>query len=296
MPVLPAITLLTPALVAGYHRTVSNCHAANRAHSEAMAENPVSAVLRSGLFTRIVGGRLLFYQELTSTMDEAARRAEAGTEEGTVVVAESQTAGRGRFGRTWVSPKGNLYLSVVFRPNQQVLPQLTILSGVAVVRAIRKTTGLAPRIKWPNDVLVNGKKVAGILVESVVAGEDVYYAVVGIGVNIRLDAEDTDNLGGRAIGLESAAGHPIAREEVLRQLLLELDLLYLQATQSRPPLEEWVALLETLGKRVRVVWREETWVGQAERVDQIGNLLLRLDDGRLVTLTAGDVTLHDSAS
>ena len=268
----------------------------NRVHSDAMSENPVSAVLRSGLFTRIVGGRLLFFQELTSTMDEAARRAEAGTEEGTVVVAESQTAGRGRFGRTWVSPKGNLYLSVVFRPTQEVLPQLTILSGVAVVRAIRKTTGLAPRIKWPNDVLVNDKKVAGILVESVVAGEDVYYAVVGIGINIRLDAEDTHNLGGLAIGLETAAGRPVAREDVLRQLLLELDVLYLQSTQSRPPLEEWVALLETLGQRVRVDWREETWVGQAERVDQIGNLLLRLDDGRLVTLTAGDVTLHDPAS
>ena len=260
-----------------------------------MTSNPVSAVLRSGLFTRVVGRRILFFQELGSTMDEAARRAEAGTEEGTVVLAETQRAGRGRFGRNWVSSKGNLYLSVVFRPNLQVLPQLNILSGVAVVRAIRKSAGLTSRIKWPNDVLLGGKKVAGILAESVVSGGEVNYAIVGIGINVGLDTSSVDELAGRATSLDAATGGPVTREEVLRQLLLELDRLYLQTGRGNPPLEEWRGLLETLGQRVRVDWREESWVGLVEDVDSTGSLLLRLDDGRLVTLTAGDVTLHESA-
>ena len=261
-----------------------------------MSSNPVSAALRSGLFTRLVGRRILYYKELSSTMDEASRLAEAGTEEGTVVITERQTAGRGRFGRNWVSPEGNLYFSVVFRPSRSVLPLLTMVSGVAVVRTVRKVTGLSPAIKWPNDVLVDGKKVSGILVEAVAEGTSVRDAVVGIGVNIKLDPPDIHALGGLANGLENAAGKPVAKDAVLRQLLLELDTLYLQATAGKAPLDEWRGLLQTLGRRVTVSWREESWVGQAEGVDETGNLLLRLDDGRLVTMTVGDVTLHRDGS
>lgn len=225
-------------------------------------------------------------------MNEAARRAEAGTEEGTVVVAETQRAGRGRFGRSWVSQQGNLYLSVVFRPARRVLPLLTAVSGVAVARAIRKTTGLEPRIKWPNDVQLDGKKVAGILVESASAGEEVYYAVVGIGINVSLDAAAIEDLAGQATSLETAAGRTVARDELLRQLLQDLDALYFEAGRGRSPIAEWQSLMDTLGHRVQVTWRDETWVGQGEAVDQGGNLLLRMDDGRLVTMTAGDVTLR----
>ena len=261
-----------------------------------MSTNPVSAALRSGLFTRIVGKRILYFQELSSTMDEAARLAEAGAEEGTVVVAGTQTSGRGRFGRTWVSPTGNLYLSVVFRPTPLALTQLNLVTGVAVVRAIRKTTGLSPSIKWPNDVLVAGKKVAGLLIETVAQGSEVCYSVVGIGVNITLDDDAATALEGQATGLEEAAGRTIDRSGVLRQLLTDLDALYLRSTAGKSPQPEWQALLETLGQRIRVTWRDETWVGMAEGVDDAGNLLLRLDDGNLVTLTAGDVTLHGPGS
>ena len=264
-----------------------------------MTVNPVAAALRRGLFTRVVGKRLLYYQELSSTMDEAARRADAGAEDGTVVVAESQTSGRGRFGRSWVSPKGNLYLSVVLRPTREVLPQLTILSGVAVARAIRKTTRLEPRIKWPNDVLIDGKKVAGILVESVAAGDHVCYAVVGIGINVNLDTSAVSELAGRATSLDAAAGRPVARGDVLRQLLQDLDALYLRAGQGQSPrqriMEEWRSTLDTLGQRIRVDWLGESYQGLAEDVDETGNLLLRLDDGSRVSLAAGEVTLHDPA-
>ena len=257
-----------------------------------MPANLVSAAVRGGLFTRLVGRRLLFFQELTSTMDEAARQAEEGTEEGTVVVAETQQAGRGRMGRSWVSQQGNLYLSVVFRPPLQALPLLNILAGVAAARAIRKVAGLEPRIKWPNDVLLSGKKVAGILVESVVTGERVCYAVLGIGINVGLDTSSVEGLTGQITSLRDA-GRPVPREDLLRQLLQDLDALYLQAIQGKSPLAEWRGLLDTLGRQVKVDWRGEVRVGMAEDLDEIGNLLLRLDDGRLVSLTTGDVSLQD---
>ena len=216
-----------------------------------MSGNLVSATLRGGLFTRIVGKRLLFFQEISSTMDEAARQAESGADEGTVVVTESQTAGRGRHGRGWVSHEGNLYFSVLFRPTLEALPLISILAGVATVRAIRTTTGSDPQIKWPNDVMLGGKKIAGILVESVVQGDTVAYAVLGIGINVNLDAEALADIGDFASSLNAAIGQPVAREDVLRQLLHDLDGLYLQALQGQSPLPEWRTMLETLGQRVR---------------------------------------------
>jgi BirA family biotin operon repressor/biotin-[acetyl-CoA-carboxylase] ligase len=234
-------------------------------------------------------------------MNEAARQAQAGAQEGTVVVAETQTAGRGRLGRSWVSRPGNLYLTVVLRPTLQTLPFLSCLAGVAVVRALGQTTGLRPsveglrpRLRWPNDVLLGGKKVAGILVESAVEGDAVRYALVGIGINVDLDASNVAEIASVATSLNSAAGNPVSREEVLRHLLQGMDSLYLQLAQGKTPLAEWKGLLDTLGRRVRVSWQDQVCWGQAEDVDELGNLQLRQDDGRLVTLTAGDVTLHDA--
>jgi BirA family biotin operon repressor/biotin-[acetyl-CoA-carboxylase] ligase len=238
---------------------------------------------------------LLFFQEVTSTMDEADRQAQAGAQEGTVVVAETQTAGRGRLGRSWVSRPGNLYLTVVLRPTLQSLPFLSCLAGVAVVRALGQATGLRPRLRWPNDVLLGGKKVAGILVESAVEGDAVRYALVGIGINVDLDTGNVAEIASLATSLNAAAGKPVSREDVLRHVLQGMDGLYLQLAQGKTPLAEWRGLLDTLGRRVRVSWQDQVCWGQAEDVDELGNLQLRQDDGRLVTLTAGDVTLHDAA-
>ena len=256
-----------------------------------MSRNLVAATLRQGLFTRVVGKRLLFFQEVTSTMDEAARQAEEGADEGTVVIAEVQTAGRGRQGRDWVSTEGNLYLSVLFRPTLEALPMISILAGVASVRAIRACTSADPRIKWPNDVTIRGKKVGGILVESVVQGEEVAYAVLGIGINVSLDIESLGEIRDFTTSLNMAVGSPVPREDVLRQLLHDLDGLYQQVMQGGPVLTEWRSMLETLGQRVRALGSSAAYTGLAESVDELGNLQLRLDDGQMVTLTAGDVTL-----
>ncbi len=256
-----------------------------------MPINLVAATLRGGLYTRVVGRHIMFFQKLGSTMDEADRHGAAGVVDGTVVVAETQQASRGRFGRTWVSQPGNLYFSVVFYPTLKALPLLSPMAGVAVVRAITKTTGLRPRIKWPNDVLIGEKKVAGILVESVISGEEVRYAVLGIGVNVALGPDALGELSATATSLNAATAGEVPREDLLRRLLQELDGLYLALRKGESPIEEWRGLLDTLGQRVTASAARESPTGIAEDVDDLGNLQLRLDDGRLVTLTTGDVTL-----
>lgn len=255
-----------------------------------MTTNLVAETLRGGLFTRLVGKRLLYFQEVSSTMDEAVHRAERGAEEGTVVVAETQTASRGRHGRAWVSRSGNLYLSLVLYPTLETLPHLNSLCGVAVARAIAHSSGLKPRIKWPNDILLDGKKVAGILVESAIAGNAVRYAIVGVGVNIALDPEEISELAGSAVGLNQVSAGDIPRDELLREILQQLDSLYSRLNRGETPVEEWEELLDTLGQRVKVSWNGEKYLGRAEGIDELGSLLLRQDNGQLATFAAGDVT------
>ncbi len=261
-----------------------------------MPGNVVSAMLREGLYTRVVGRRIIYFPRLSSTMDETARQARQGAEEGTVILAEEQVAGRGRFQRVWVSQPGNLYLSILFRPSLQALQYLSIISGVAVARAIRKSTGLKPTIKWPNDIRLRGKKVSGILVENALQDNDVQYAVVGIGVNVALDPSTVDALAGLATSLNVETARQIDREVVLKHLLQEMDGLYLalKGQDFHMPVEEWKGLLDTLGSRVEVRWQDDVYTGYAEDVDEVGNLLLRLEDNTLATLPAGEVTSGES--
>ena len=257
----------------------------------------VAETLRGGLFTRIVGKRLLFFQEVGSTMDEAKLRAERGTEEGTVVVAETQTSSRGRQGRTWVSRTGNLYLSLVLYPSLQTLPYLNSLCGVAVVRAITNISGLKPRIKWPNDILLDEKKVAGILVESAIAGDEVRYSIVGIGINVALDADEIDEIAGGAISLNHASAGDIppgrtAAGDSCNSWTASTS----SSITATPQWRNGEELLDTLGQRVRVSWRGEEYVGFADGIDSQGSLLLRQDNGEVRTLAAGDAYSLRSAT
>ena len=243
----------------------------------------------------MVGRRILSYERLPSTMDQAAHEARCGTIDGTVVQAKAQTAGRGRFQRSWVSPPGNLLLSVVFYPSHEGLPYLSIISSLAVARAIESETGLRPSIKWPNDVLIRGKKVCGLLVENALEGQAVRYAIVGIGLNISLDPSSLTGIADVATSLNVETGREVDAAQVLRRLLHELDELYVALGEGHSSLEEWRQYLETLGKRVEVRWKDEVVVGYAQGVDAMGHLVLRGDDGTLLTLPAGEVTLHPSA-
>ena len=259
-----------------------------------MPPNLVSETLRRGLYTSVVGRRLLFFQQLGSTMDRAAAEAEAAAEEGTVVVAETQTTSRGRLGRTWLSKPGNLYCSVVLYPSQDELPFVSPLAGVALVRAIRRTRRLDPALKWPNDVMLDGKKVAGILVESAVSGDQVKHAVLGIGVNVSLTPEELKELPVAATSLNAETGGETPRDEFLARLLHEVDGLYLRLKRGISPLAEWRGMLHTLGQQVEIAGPDGPLSGLAEKVDEQGNLILRLEDGRRVLLTSGDVTLRQA--
>ena len=252
----------------------------------------VAEMLRTGLYTAILGRSVRFYQSTGSTMDDAAEWARSGADEGAVVVAETQTASRGRLGRRWVSDSGNLYFSALFRPNADALPLLSPLAGVAVARSIRQVAGLYPAIKWPNDITIDGRKVAGILAESTMSGGAIEHAVVGVGINVALDVSRDPEIAATADSLDKLADSPVDRSELLRRILQHMDAIYLDLRRGRSPIPEWRRWLDTLGQRVVVSHHGVSNSGLAEDIDEHGNLLLRQDDGQLLTLTAGDITLR----
>lgn len=252
----------------------------------------MATVLKERLYTRVVGRRILSYKELSSTMDLAAQEAREGTIEGTVVLATEQTMGRGRLQRTWVSRPGNLLLSIVFYPSLKELPYLSMLPSLAVVRAIVGETGLAPDIKWPNDILIMGKKVAGVLVENTLEGDAISYAIVGIGINIAMDTSEIPEIAPIATSLDLESGQNLDPAKILRRVLQELDKLYVAVSEGVSPVEEWRGHLGTLGKRVTIQWGNEVVSGLAEGVNDTGHLLLRRDDGGRVDLPGGEVTFQ----
>jgi BirA family biotin operon repressor/biotin-[acetyl-CoA-carboxylase] ligase len=181
----------------------------------------------------------------------------------------------------------------LFRPTIEALPFISIIGGIAAARAVRKVTGLDPKIKWPNDLLIGGRKAAGILAESAIVGDSVWYAVLGVGMNVSLNTEEAEELSSFATSVNAAAGQEVPREDLLRQFLMDLDALYLDLGQGKSPIEEWQGLLSNTGQRLEATWGNDTFIGVAEGIDELGNLLLRQDDGSLLTLTAGDVTLTE---
>lgn len=226
-------------------------------------------------------------------MDVARSLAVGGAEEGTVVMAEEQTAGRGRLSRRWLAtPGSSLLLSVVLRPPLEKLTALNMVAALAVVRAIQQVTGLAASIKWPNDVLIDGNKVCGILVESDIAKEVVNWVIVGIGLNVNLDVSTLPGLEAPATSLSAALGCQVSRTELLHTLLQQFDELYRALLQGQPVRQQWLERLNTLGKEVTVRLGNSVEQGVAESVDEQGSLLLRRTDGSLTVIVAGDVTLR----
>ncbi|MFN3974190.1 MAG: biotin--[acetyl-CoA-carboxylase] ligase [Dehalococcoidia bacterium] len=253
----------------------------------------VDAIARA-LETRRVGCSLYLFPALTSTMDAAHRLAQVGVPEGTAVVAEEQTAGRGRFQRQWVSPPGvNLYLSVVLRPPAEALRRVNMACSLAVVDTVRKASGLMPTIKWPNDVRLKGKKVCGILTEGRWGSTGQGYLVVGIGLNVNARFSGTP-LENTATSLAQEVGHPLDRVEVLQRLLRDLDTRYPQALAAAPIWVEWQQCLEGVGEPVVVRWGQQVVEGAAQGVTPEGDLIVRRQDGTLVILPAGEVTTRVS--
>jgi BirA family biotin operon repressor/biotin-[acetyl-CoA-carboxylase] ligase len=245
-----------------------------------------------GLKTRFFGRKALYYPRIESTMDVAGREARAGTAEGTVVIAGEQSKGRGRTNRSWLSPKGNIALSIVLYPDISQVPYLTMITSLAVTKSIESITGLKTGIKWPNDILIGEKKVCGILVESEIKKEKVVYAVVGVGINVNV----TPDVDGASVPVTSLRGElegEVLRTDIINHLLYEMEKMYLASPDVNPIHQEWREKLITLGKRVSVNSGDTVIEGIAEAVDENGALLLRQIGGGITRIVAGDVMLRD---
>ncbi len=257
------------------------------------ADALLPASITGGLETAFIGQEVIYHPRLPSTMDAARQAARRGAAAGTVIIAGEQTGGRGRRIRSWLSPPGNIALSVILYPEVSYLPYLVMLASLAVVYAIEAVADLKPQIKWPNDVLVDGRKVCGILVESEVARIRVNYAVVGIGINVALKASEFPEISAVATSLNDASGRSISCVELVRCLLVELERLYRALSDAESIYEAWRDRLITLGKRVYVESGGDVIEGIAEAVDGSGAMRLRRADGSSIRIVAGDVTLRD---
>ena len=238
-----------------------------------------------------IGRRVYGYRSVGSTMDAAWELADAGAPHGTAIVAGTQTAGRGRFARAWVSGDGeSLLASVVLRPGASIAPLLTIVGCLAVLDAVRELCGLACAVKWPNDVHVGSRKLAGVLAEGRTDTSGVGVAVLGIGLNVTLDLAERPELAGTATSLLAETGQAVGLRLAGDTLFRSLDACY-GGAQPAALVARWREALDTLGERVTVRARDTTLSGLAEDVDAAGRLLLRTDDGALHALSEGDVTL-----
>ena len=230
---------------------------------------------------------------------DAYSRAVSGACEGLLVVADEQTAGRGRMRRNWWAPPGAALLtSLLFRPPlpPEHVQQLTMLCALAAADAVTECTGLSVALKWPNDLLVQDRKLAGLLAEAAFKGACLDFVVVGVGINVNMDFVSAPEFITPATSLRLALGHPVARLDLLVIYLDGVARRYAQLKVGRSPYEEWAGRLVTLGRMVCVRQVDETFEGIAEGVDPDGALLLRTADGACRRLLAADVSLQGRRS
>ena len=246
--------------------------------------------------TRVIGRDIRVFEETTSTNDVIEKLARDGVKEGVVVFAESQTKGRGRLGRKWVSPTHQgLWFSVLLRPelSPQETTQLTVASATALRRAVKTVTGLRVDIKWPNDLLIGGKKVVGILTEMSAEVDRVRHVILGIGVDVNQEIFPPE-LRKLATSLKLESGGEICRAELATEMLRELDVDYARICGGdfSAVADEWEAACATIGRNVSVQMGSRLIRGSAESLDDDGALLVRTEHGHLERIIGGDVTLE----
>lgn len=251
----------------------------------------------SGLKTRVLGREIAYRRELGSTQDLARSLATNGSAEGTMVIAEKQTSGRGRVGRSWSSLPGGIALSIILRPqiSPAEAPKLTIIAGVAVAQAIERSSAIRPRLKWPNDIIASGRKIGGILTEMSAEIDRINHIIIGIGLNVNARrAAFPPEIQGLATSLHEEGGSPVSRVRLVQAILEELEASYETFSRSGfdPLLQRWKEFSNTIGARVSVTGGRETIEGTAVDMDRDGSLIVRKEDGNLERVIAGDVSLR----
>ncbi len=256
--------------------------------------------IKAQLISTVLGQEIHYFNEVDSTNNEAKKLAANGCPEGTIVVAESQVGGRGRLARGWFSPPGKgIWLSVVLRPpfSPMDAAKCTLMAAVGVTRAINSVTGIGCGIKWPNDILWQGRKVVGILTEMSAEMDAINFVVIGMGINVNVNQEDfPSEIASVATSLAVAAGCEISRIKLLTAILSELEAVYVLAKNSgfAPVLEEWKKNSITLGQQVDVYGIDRNFSGQAFDIDADGALLIKTSQG-IERVLAGDVSIRPSA-
>jgi BirA family biotin operon repressor/biotin-[acetyl-CoA-carboxylase] ligase len=255
----------------------------------------VASDIENGLNCRLIGQKVISFTETDSTNVQARRIAEEGGIEGTVVVADQQNSGRGRLGRCWESPSGvNLYCSILLRPQipVQQAPQLTFLSAVTVVETLKEVCQLTAEVKWPNDILVNGAKISGLLNEMSAETEQIHFVILGVGINLNMTASQfPDGLNYPATSVLLETGKPVDRLVFLRAFLQRLDLYYAEFLQEgfAPIRDRWENLCNLINVQVEVDQGSHHCCGTVVGLDSDGALRLQLEDGKVERILAGDV-------
>ncbi len=255
--------------------------------------------IQAGLGTKRIGQRITYLEQCASTQIIAHQLAQEGAPDGTVVISELQTEGRGRLSRKWDSADGKgIWMSVLLRPDvpPHKAPQFTLVTAVAVIRAIRKVTGLEPAIKWPNDILFGSKKATGILTELQSDADGIQALIIGIGINVNQETADFDpEVRKIATSLYLEAGKEVSRlelaQDMLRSLELYTDLYIAEGFTSLKHL--WEAHSATIGKAVRARMAKETLEGIAEGITEDGVLQLRTADGKLHGIYSADIEVKE---
>lgn len=263
-----------------------------------MANDKLSAeLITRDLNTRVLARRVVYYEQIGSTNDVARALADAGEAEDALVIADAQSAGRGRLGRSWVAPaRSSLLMSLILRPDlpPHHAPRVTMAVALGACEAIRAATGLPAQIKWPNDLQIRGKKFAGILAESGIVGEKLENVIVGIGVNVNFDPAAIAGIPPDATSIAIELGKPLPRAPLAQAILRDIEAQYVRLRAGENLRDEYKNRLATLGQTVHAQTAQGVVTGRAVDVNEDGALIVQRADGSLVQLQAGDVTLSRS--
>jgi BirA family transcriptional regulator, biotin operon repressor / biotin---[acetyl-CoA-carboxylase] ligase len=248
--------------------------------------------IQRDLHTSYIGKEIHYFKEVDSTNEVAKKLAEEGAQEGTIVIAESQTSGKGRLGKKWISPSGGVWMTIVLRPDipPHQAPQLTLVTGVAMAKTLDKECGLDVGIKWPNDILIGNKKVCGILTEAI-TNHKLDFVLVGIGLDLNVDLDNfPPELREGATSLKRELHRDIPGVKLVQNFLTDFENLYDEFKAGNFPeiLAEWRRHSKTIGRHVEVHKRGRVVTGEAIGVNKDGMLILEMEDGSLRKVMSGE--------